>query len=673
MGTAMLGVAVTSTMTAAPTMVRADQVTLTTDKQNVTIIGELLSFQNGIYLVETIIGEITLSGTDVRCQGPGCPPGATPPTVVDRSIVLTNDAADVRLEGEFVSLEDDVYTIRTEIGVFELAAEGAICAGPGCPVAPIDEALPSPTTVAASPTARNQDGSAGRSVILTNAEADVRLEGRFISLEDGIYRIETVIGTFDLQQAGTVCEGAGCPVTDLVIAEVDPIGVVQPILADASSPLIPIPDLDGPADLTVTGPASILTPLLPIWAAAFADTRAGEARAVASRLVSASEAVARDYPAGALGVTLAGTRGGDVSVRGRFAPTGAESRALLDGGADLALFTAGRDALIDGDAVPLAADAAVALVSPRNPVAALSPLEMSEIFAGRIRNWAEVGGEDRQIRVIGLPQSHDSARALQTFVMAPAGAALREPDTVVPTDRALAEAVAADPTAIGFASFAARSGARPVDLLQSCGIRLAATEDSIVSRRYPFTRTILLDSRAAPPLAAALVATLQAPQATVLSDAGFPGARVDRQSLSTARDAVARAADDSTDPTKRARLEAVAAQMRLADRLNAVFYFRSEGRQLDTVSQALLPRAAAYLADNQVDEFFVIGFSDEGTARAESYATAIRQALTQADESGALTNAFVRTVALTDTDMLRCPEARLPPSGNDRVEIWLRR
>lgn len=51
----------------------AQDVTLTSRDGNVEISGDLLGFDGEFYRVDTIYGELTVDGSGVLCEGPGCP------------------------------------------------------------------------------------------------------------------------------------------------------------------------------------------------------------------------------------------------------------------------------------------------------------------------------------------------------------------------------------------------------------------------------------------------------------------------------------------------------------------------------------------------------------------------------------------------------------------------
>ncbi|MDF1668027.1 MAG: phosphate ABC transporter substrate-binding/OmpA family protein [Roseovarius sp.] len=65
-------IAALSILVAAP-QASAQDVTLTSRDGDVEISGDLLGFDGEFYRVDSIYGELTIDGSGVRCEGPGCP------------------------------------------------------------------------------------------------------------------------------------------------------------------------------------------------------------------------------------------------------------------------------------------------------------------------------------------------------------------------------------------------------------------------------------------------------------------------------------------------------------------------------------------------------------------------------------------------------------------------
>ncbi len=93
-----------------------------------------------------------------------------------------------------------------------------------------------------------------------------------------------------------------------------------------------------------------------------------------------------------------------ISVSGGGSGTGIA--ALLNGTVDIANASrpikpeeleAARTQGIEPVEFVVARDAIAVIVHPENPVSALTLQQVSDIYSGKINNWAEVGGEDRPI------------------------------------------------------------------------------------------------------------------------------------------------------------------------------------------------------------------------------------------------------------------------------------
>jgi phosphate transport system substrate-binding protein len=138
-------------------------------------------------------------------------------------------------------------------------------------------------------------------------------------------------------------------------------------------------------------------------------------------------------------------------------------------------------------------DALSVFVSEKNPVRALSSVQLKALFSGQVQRWKELGGEDAPVELVVQEggSAHGTLALFQEQVME--GAALG-PVRFFPTARECVEYVAAHPQAVTPASLSlAREGARA---LQVDGVPPA--EDTVRSGAYPLTRPLLLVSRNAP-------------------------------------------------------------------------------------------------------------------------------------------------------------------------------
>lgn len=74
---------------------------------------------------------------------------------------------------------------------------------------------------------------------------------------------------------------------------------------------------------------------------------------------------------------------------------------------------------------PIGKEAFVFFVNYQNPVKGLSSKQVKDIYSGRIKNWQEVGGEDRDIRAFQRPEGSGSQSALIRMMQ---GTPLMEPE-----------------------------------------------------------------------------------------------------------------------------------------------------------------------------------------------------------------------------------------------------
>jgi phosphate transport system substrate-binding protein len=147
--------------------------------------------------------------------------------------------------------------------------------------------------------------------------------------------------------------------------------------------------------------------------------------------------------------------------------------------------------------IPIAHDAIALIVNARNPVSGVTLEQARDIFAGRIRNWRELGGENRPITVITREEGSGTRTSFEELVMA-AGAAKGTdgkpkpapfaPDALVQdSNGAVREIVAQDPEALGYISFGlVDARVRPLALNG-----VVPDENTVKSGRYPIVRQFL--------------------------------------------------------------------------------------------------------------------------------------------------------------------------------------
>ncbi len=122
------------------------------------------------------------------------------------------------------------------------------------------------------------------------------------------------------------------------------------------------------------------------------------------------------------------------------------------------------------------------VVHPDNGVKNLSKVQIQDIFAGKVKNWKEVGGKDLEIKVINRPAS-SGTRAV--FIKTIMGKAEISRDSLVEdATGTVIQKVTQTAGAISYASFSGTHGKTGINELSIDGI--APTEENVGSGKYPF-------------------------------------------------------------------------------------------------------------------------------------------------------------------------------------------
>jgi phosphate transport system substrate-binding protein len=133
----------------------------------------------------------------------------------------------------------------------------------------------------------------------------------------------------------------------------------------------------------------------------------------------------------------------------------------------------------------IARDALAVIVHPSNPVAGLSLAQVQQIFAGKITNWREVGGDDAGITIVAREAGSGTYSAFEELVLKGVPvthAALRQG-----SNGAIRQVVAEDPHAVGYISLGIVDAT--VKALAIDGNN--ATHEAVLAGEYTFVRKFL--------------------------------------------------------------------------------------------------------------------------------------------------------------------------------------
>jgi phosphate transport system substrate-binding protein len=140
----------------------------------------------------------------------------------------------------------------------------------------------------------------------------------------------------------------------------------------------------------------------------------------------------------------------------------------------------------------VAYDGLAIIVHSSNKISDLSTEQIKQIFAGQIRNWKELGGNDKVITVVTREEGSGTRGAFQELVMSKTrifkGAIVQDSNGTV------REIVTNDPNAIGYISMGLVND--KVKALSLDGI--TATGENITTKKYSLVRPFLFVTKDTP-------------------------------------------------------------------------------------------------------------------------------------------------------------------------------
>lgn len=494
-------------------------------------------------------------------------------------------------------------------------------------------------------------------VTLKSRDGAIELSGTLLGFDGEFYRVETQYGELTVDGSGVLCEGPGCPsLTDFV------------------------------AELSISGSSTIGDVLMPALVEGFAlqsGLKAERVKIDDTHFEYVLSATDSEAPVGRFQFRVSSTDEGFADLLADEADLVMALREIREG--ELALAAeVGLGQLDDVNrSRVLALDAMTVIVSPTNPVAAVSVSDLSRILAGEIDNWRTLGGADAPISIHLRDAQSGIAQAVEDRVLRQAGRSLMADVTRHSTNLALAEAVARDQLAIGVASFSEVGNSKPLALTGPCGFELRANRLTIKTEDYPLTAPMFLyiPARRLPKLGRDFLAyTRTAPAQIITRRAGFVDQAPEEIALNAQGDRFAnaiRVAEGEADLTALKRMVETLAPLR---RLSTSFRFEAGAARLDAQSRSNVQQLAHAIEAGVYDgrQLVFVGFSDgegpaDGNLRiAQQRAQAVKQAIEAAVETSDLSQVQLSTDAFGEAMPMACDDTSWGRQVNRRVEVWVR-
>lgn len=327
----------------------------------------------------------------------------------------------------------------------------------------------------------------------------------------------------------------------------------------------------------------------------------------------------------------------------------------------------------------LALDGLAVIVHPDNPVNSLSLKQIADIFAGRIKDWSEIGPFPGAINVYRRDGKSGTYDTFKTLVMSGEDVIATAKEFESSPD--LSASVSGDPLGIGFIGLAYVLSAKPLAISQSCGLTSLPSEYSVKTEEYPLSRRLFLynpTQQRHPNASDFLTFALSNDAQSIVKDAGFIDLSPEASGDGYADEAIRRAvllADIGETPLVELKRFADLIASQNGARLSITYRFESGSANLDNRALRDLDRLADYWKaekEKRPDaKLVVLGFADSvGRWRvnkrlSEERAGAVAQGLAQRSITPDLVEGLgeLAPVACDDTDAGK--------SKNRRVEIWV--
>lgn len=493
-------------------------------------------------------------------------------------------------------------------------------------------------------------------VTLKSSDGTVNLVGEFVDFSDGHYVIKTGLGDLRVAAARVNCEGDACPVFETASA-----------------------------DVTITGSDTIGLGIMPLLMAGYASHLDAEASVVATS--NDGEILASFVGDGGFGDEL-----GNYLVSPTTSDTAFET--LLDGRADIgmssrritpnearALKASGAGNMVSPEQEHIVAvDSLVIIVNPDNPVNEITTKQLRDIYTGKITNWSELGGEDKPIKMVSRQENSGTRAVFEDRLFADLEPALTSDAVIAEDNNQMAATVNEDKGAIGFVGYAFQRGAKPLSLVNECGISTTPDAFSAKTEEYAFQRRLYLYNRSdtlAEEASEFLDFALSSDADGVISKAGFINLGIETRTQSLDGKRARALLDPNVDAFEGSIMREMLSQMANYDRLSTTFRFKTGSSKLDERGRLDMERLVEYLeAKPAGTKVMFVGFTDSVGAFESNRNLSVGRA-------GQVLETLTAAAGdrLQGIDMSHTGFGEVVPSGcntnengravNRRVEVWI--
>ena len=304
----------------------------------------------------------------------------------------------------------------------------------------------------------------------------------------------------------------------------------------------------------------------------------------------------------------------------------------------------------------VAIDGLAIIVHPSNPVAQLSVDQVADIFSGKIRNWADVGGTPALIQLHARDDKSGTWDSFKSMVLGSQpldAAAIRYESTAE-----LSDTVARNPHAIGFVGLSSVRSAKLLAIADGSSRAMLPNKLTVATEDYALSRRLFLYTRdrVKPAVEEFLQFALADAGQAVVADTGF----VSQEVNAVLPEFYSELPVEFRTLTKDAR------------RLTLNFRFEQGSARLDNKGLKDLQRLVSFVQNQPQAELVLVGFGDPKKTEKRSQLLSKLRAMSVRRE-------LVRegiypkdAVGFGDDLLVAAVDEKNGRLKNRRVEVWVR-
>ena len=253
------------------------------------------------------------------------------------------------------------------------------------------------------------------------------------------------------------------------------------------------------------------------------------------------------------------------------------------------------------------------IVNPENGINSISIPDLQRVYSGEINNWQKLGGDDRPIVIVHRPEGSGTKSTFLKLVFDKDVPPTPKTALIAQDNNDVAALVNENPGAIGYAGHAFQRGAKPLSLINECGI--ASTPDAFSAKTEEYTlgrRLYLYNVKDANQDARNFISFATSSDADLLiQKSGFIDLGIEKREQTMEGYRAKALMNADVDAYEGKFIKEMLNEMKHTERLSTTFRFRTGSLRLDELGMFTMARLVEYLKDlPEGTKVTMVGFTD---------------------------------------------------------------